>query len=75
MRSLERGLALLVALNQRPLASVCELAADICLPRPTVYRSLDPLCKAGFVRLDSATDRYCLAHGVCSLSDGFLNGE
>lgn len=75
VRSLERGLTLLVALNRRPLASVCDLAGDTGLPRPTIYRLLDTLCKAGFVSLDSATDRYRLSHGVRSLSDGFLDDE
>ncbi len=75
VRSLERGLALLVAMNRRPLASVCELANDTGLPRPTVYRLLDTLTKTGFVSLDSATDRYRPAHGVRSLSDGFLDDE
>ena len=75
VRSLERGLALLVALNRRPLASVCDLAKDTRLPRPTVYRLLDTLSKSGFVSLDSATDRYRPTHGVRSLSDGFLDDE
>jgi len=75
VRSLERGLALLVALNRRPLATVCDLAKDTHLPRPTVYRLLDTLSKAGFVSLDSATDRYRPTHGVRSLSDGFLDDE
>ena len=75
VRSLERGLALLVAMNRRPLASVCELAADTGLPRPTVYRLLDTLAKAGFVSLDSATDRYRPTHGVRALSDGFVDDE
>lgn len=75
VRSLERGLALLVALNRQPLASVCDLAADTRLPRPTVYRLLDTMCKAGFVGLDSATDKYRLTHRVRLLSDGFLDDE
>ena len=75
VRSLERGLALLVAMNRRPLASVCELAHDTGLPRPTVYRLLDTLAKAGFVSLDTATDRYRPTHGVRALSDGFVDDE
>ena len=75
VRSLERGLALLVALNRRPFASVCDLAKDTRLPRPTVYRLLDTLSKTGFVSRDGATDRYRPAHGVRSLSDGFIDDE
>jgi IclR family mhp operon transcriptional activator len=75
VRSLERGLSLLVALNRRKLASVGELAVDTRLPRPTVYRLLDTLSTAGFVRRESATDRYRPTHGVRALSDGFLDDE
>ena len=35
VRSLERGLGLLVAMNRRRLPSVVELAHDTHLPRPT----------------------------------------
>ncbi|MGZ5805466.1 MAG: helix-turn-helix domain-containing protein [Xanthobacteraceae bacterium] len=75
VRSLERGLSLLVAMNRRKLASASDLAKDTRLPRPTVYRLLDTLCEAGFVSRDSATDRYRPAHGVRSLSDGYLDDE
>ncbi|MDI1344848.1 MAG: helix-turn-helix domain-containing protein [Pseudolabrys sp.] len=75
VRSLERGLALLVAMNRRKLASVADLAKDTRLPRPTVYRLLDTLAEAGFVSRESATDRYRPTHGVLSLSDGFLDDE
>ena len=75
VRSLERGLALLVAMNRRKLASVSDLAKDTRLPRPTVYRLLDTLSEAGFVSRESATDRYRPTHGVLSLSDGFLDDE
>jgi IclR family mhp operon transcriptional activator len=75
VRSLERGLALLVAMNRRTLASVAELAKDTSLPRPTVYRLLDTLSDAGFVSREPATDRYRLTHGVRALSDGFLDDE
>ena len=47
VRSLERGLALLVAMNRRKLPSVVELARDTRLPRPTIYRLLATLNRAG----------------------------
>lgn len=75
VRSLERGLALLVAMNRRKLASVSDLANDTKLPRPTVYRLLDTLSDAGFVARESATERYRPTHGVRALSDGFLEDE
>ena len=46
VRSLERGLSLLVAMNRRQLASASDLAKDTHLPRPTVYRLLDTLCRS-----------------------------
>lgn len=72
VRSLERGLALLVAMNRRKLPSVVELAQDTRLPRPTVYRLLVTLSRAGFVTRGSPADRFCLTSKVRALSDGFL---
>ena len=46
VRALERGLALLVAMNRRKLPSVFDLARDTRLPRPTVYRLLETLSRA-----------------------------
>ena len=45
VRSLERGLALLIAMNRRKLPSVVEFARDTRLPRPTVYRLLETLSR------------------------------
>jgi IclR family mhp operon transcriptional activator len=73
VRSLERGLALLVAMNRRKFPSVVELARDTRLPRPTVYRLLETLSRAGFVTRSRSRDRYCLARQVRSLSDGFAD--
>jgi IclR family mhp operon transcriptional activator len=75
VRSLERGLALLLAMNRRRLASVMELAHDTRLPRPTVYRLLETLRQAGFVAYGSSTDRFQLARQVRALSDGFADDE
>lgn len=75
VRSLERGLALLVAMNRRKLPSVVELAHDTRLPRPTVYRLLDTLSRAGFVTRSSPADRFCLTPKVRVLSDGFLEDD
>ena len=75
VRSLERGLALLVAINRRKLPSVVELARDTRLPRPTVYRLLETLSRAGFVTRSSPNDRYCLTSQVRTLSDGFAEDD
>jgi len=47
VRSLERGLAVLAAMNRHKIASVLELARETRLPRPTVYRLLETLARAG----------------------------
>jgi IclR family transcriptional regulator, mhp operon transcriptional activator len=75
VRALERGLALLLAMNRRKLPSVVELAHDTRLPRPTVYRLLETLDRAGFVTRSSPADRFCLTPKVRSLSDGFLEDD
>jgi len=75
VRSLERGLALLVAINRRKLPSVVELSRDTRLPRPTVYRLLETLSRAGFVTRSSPHDRYCLTSQVRALSDGFAEDD
>jgi IclR family transcriptional regulator, mhp operon transcriptional activator len=75
VRSLERGLALLVAINRRKLPSVVELSRDTRLPRPTVYRLLETLSRAGFVTRSSPHDRYCLTSHVRALSDGFVEDD
>jgi IclR family transcriptional regulator, mhp operon transcriptional activator len=75
VRALERGLGLLVAMNRRRLPSVVELAHDTQLPRPTVYRLLETLTRAGFVARGSPHDRYCLTSKVRALSDGFAEDD
>jgi IclR family mhp operon transcriptional activator len=75
VRSLERGLALLVAMNRRKRPSVVELARDTRLPRPTVYRLLETLSRAGFVTRSRPLERYCLSRQVRTLSDGFAEHD
>ena len=62
-------------MNRRKLPSVVELARDTRLPRPTVYRLLETLSRAGFVARSSPPDRFCLTAKVRSLSDGFLEDD
>jgi IclR family mhp operon transcriptional activator len=75
VRALERGLAVLVAMNRHKVASVAELARETRLPRPTVYRLLETLSHAGFVTRSVAADRFCLARQIRTLSDGFVDDE
>ena len=75
VRALERGLAVLAAMNRHKVASVVELARETRLPRPTVYRLLETLGRAGFVSHSGAADRFCLARKVRTLSGGFVEDE
>src|SRR5262245_52144729 len=75
VRALERGLAVLAAMNRHKVASVLELARETRLPRPTVYRLLETLGRAGFVSHSGAADRFCLSRKVRTLSDGFVEDE
>ncbi len=75
VRALERGLAVLAAINRQKVASVVELARETRLPRPTVYRLLETLYRTGFVTHSGSADRFCLAGKVRTLSDGFVDDE
>lgn len=75
VRALERGLAVLAAMNRHKVVSVLELAQETRLPRPTVYRLLETLERAGFVARSGSADRFCLARRVRTLSDGFVDDE
>jgi IclR family transcriptional regulator, mhp operon transcriptional activator len=75
VRALERGLAVLAAMNRHKVASVVELANETRLPRPTVYRLLETLSRAGFVTRSGSADRFSLARKVRTLSDGFVDDE
>lgn len=71
VRSLDRGLRLLQAMNRAPHASVKQLAIEIDVPRSTAYRLLDTLVSLGFVTF--GTDGYALSRDVRTLSDGFID--
>jgi IclR family transcriptional regulator, mhp operon transcriptional activator len=75
VRALERGLSVLAAMNRHKIASVLELARETRLPRPTVYRLLETLGRAGYIKRAGSVDRFCLARQVLTLSDGFVEDE
>lgn len=71
VRSLERGLHLLLAMNRSPQASVTQLCRDVGIPRPTAYRLLNTLAALGFVAFGSEGVR--LTSEVRRLSSGFTD--
>ncbi len=75
VRSLERGLRLLRAMNENPRASVTELGRRVGVPRSTVYRLLDTLESLGYVGRHAGSTGFRLSRQVQSLSAGFLDEE
>jgi IclR family mhp operon transcriptional activator len=71
VRSLQRGLEVLCALNRHNGASVQSLAAAVGIHRTTVQRLLEMLRVLGYVDRSASDGHYRLALGVRRLSDGF----
>ena len=71
VRSLQRGMEVLCALNRHNGASVQSLAAAVGIHRTTVQRLLETLRALGYVAKSASDDQYRLALGVRRLSDGF----
>jgi len=71
IRSFERGLAVLSALNRHGSATALTLARETGVPRATVYRLLQTLFDDGYVGRGTADDRFHLRLKVRGLSEGF----
>ncbi len=71
VRSLQRGLHLLQALNMQNGVDSTTLASMTNLSRGTTYRMLETLVDEGFVRKDVETGTYWLEAQTRTLSDGF----
>ena len=74
VRSLQRGIALLQAMNRDPGATVTVLAQETGVARSTAYRLLDTFVDLGLVRLEKRGG-YRLTRGVLSLSHGFPDDD
>src|SRR5665213_3041704 len=71
IRSLNRGLEVLIHLNHLERAAINTLASAVRLPRTTTYRILETLRSAGYVDRDLYDDCYRPTIRVRALSDGF----
>lgn len=71
VRSVERAIELLEALNRRPLSTVGELQSDIGLPKSSIVRLLRTLEEKGLVTQTRNYGAYRLLGPVKSLSNGF----
>ena len=71
IRSVERAIDLLQALNRRPLSTLQELHHDTGLPKPSIVRLLRTLEAKGLAAQSSSYGAYQLLGGVKSLASGF----
>ena len=71
VRSLERGLKILEALNRCHGTKAQQLARMVELPRPTVYRLLETMENLGYITRSKSDDSWNLTAQVKSLSSGF----
>lgn len=74
IRSIERGLMVLLELNQQPINTIAQLHARTGLPKPTLVRILKTLEEVGYVENDSRQGGYQVSAMVTSLSSGYHKG-
>ncbi len=73
--SLERGLKVLEYLNSVRASTAHEIAVELKLPRPTVYRILETLEQRGLLYRSASDSVFRLTSGVRQLSSGFADEE
>jgi IclR family mhp operon transcriptional activator len=73
--SLERGLKVLEYLNTVRASTVHEIALELKLPRPTVYRILETLEQHGLLYRSASDSVFRLTSAVRQLSKGFADEE
>lgn len=71
IRSVERAIDLLQALNRRPLSTLHDLHSDTGLPKPSIVRLLRTLEAKGLAAQSSSYGAYQLLGRVKSLASGF----
>jgi IclR family mhp operon transcriptional activator len=70
-----RGLAVLEALNRRPISSVDQLAVQTSLPKATIVRMLRNLAAGGYAQQLPRRKGYMLGERVLNLSSGFRSRD
>jgi IclR family mhp operon transcriptional activator len=75
IRSLSRGLDVLILLNRRDSVSASEFAKELNIPRATVYRILETLDDKGLIYQHKADQRFRITRKVRILSDGFTDED
>ncbi|QHE86533.1 DNA-binding transcriptional regulator [Hydrogenophaga sp. BPS33] len=74
IRSVERALDVLLALNRGPISTLDQLYQQTRIPKPTLVRLLETLQKRGMVARAPQYGAYSLSSGVKMLSAGY-HGE
>jgi IclR family mhp operon transcriptional activator len=72
---LERGLRVLEYLNTVRASTAYEIAAELKIPRPTVYRILETLEEHGLLYRSASDSVFRLTGAVRHLSEGFSDEE
>ncbi|WP_334174857.1 IclR family transcriptional regulator C-terminal domain-containing protein [Pseudoxanthobacter sp.] len=75
VRALERGIAVLTALNRLGRARPSDLAAACEIDRTTTYRLLATLARLDLVARSPSDETWSLAPGVRALSEGLTEGD
>lgn len=75
IRSLSRGLDVLILLNRRDSVSASEFAKELKIPRATVYRILETLSDKGLIYQHKVDQRFRITRKVRVLSDGFTDED
>jgi len=71
IRSVERAIDVLQALNRRPMSTLQDLHRDTGLPKPSIVRLLRTLEAKGLAAQSASYGAYQLLGGVKSLASGF----
>tara|TARA_B100002051_G_scaffold276246_1_gene323425 strand:+ start:891 stop:1682 length:792 start_codon:yes stop_codon:yes gene_type:complete len=75
IRSLVRGLDIILAMNKLGSSSISEISQYTKLPRGTVYRMLETLADEKFIIKNKDDNKYRLLSKVNKLSQGFINSD
>ena len=74
VRAFKRGLDVLHAVNRSGGIRAGDVARQLDLPRPTVYRLLETLEELGYVARSASDDRFRVTRRASSLGDGYDPG-
>ncbi|MBR1276187.1 DNA-binding transcriptional regulator [Bradyrhizobium sp. AUGA SZCCT0283] len=74
VRAIKRGLDVLHEINRSGGIRAGDVARQLELPRPTVYRLLETLEELGYVARSASDDRFRVTRRASSLGDGYDPG-